>query len=137
MVNEKQSVRPKPIVLIVLDGWGIATPYAGNAIGLADTPNIKSYLLKYPSTTLVASGEGVGLPWGESGNSEVGHLNLGLGRILYQSLPRINKMIADRSFYKNKVLLKAIEQAESVILYMEGLRRGLEIASKDALTKYK
>ncbi|KKS34753.1 MAG: 2,3-bisphosphoglycerate-independent phosphoglycerate mutase [Parcubacteria group bacterium GW2011_GWC2_42_12] len=113
MVNEKQSVRPKPIVLIVLDGWGIATPYAGNAIGLADTPNIKSYLVKYPSTTLVASGEGVGLPWGESGNSEVGHLNLGLGRILYQSLPRINKAIADRSFYENKILLKAIEQVKN------------------------
>src|SRR3989338_6601104 len=113
MVNEKQPVRPKPIVLIVLDGWGIATPYAGNAIGLADTPNIKSYLVKYPSTTLVASGEGVGLPWGESGNSEVGHLNLGLGRILYQSLPRINKAIADRSFYENKILLKAIEQVKN------------------------
>ncbi|MEI6596646.1 MAG: 2,3-bisphosphoglycerate-independent phosphoglycerate mutase [bacterium] len=103
----------RPVVLMVLDGWGIANPYAGNAISQANTPNIKNYIAKYPSTTLVASGEGVGLPWGESGNSEVGHLNLGLGRIIYQNLPKINKSIADRSFYKNKILLKAIEQAKS------------------------
>lgn len=113
MVTEKQNLRPKPVVLMVLDGWGITTPYAGNAIGLAKTLNINSYLTKYPSTALVASGEAVGLPWGESGNSEVGHLNLGLGRILYQSLPRINKSIIDRGFYKNKTLLKAIGQAKN------------------------
>src|SRR3989338_2140041 len=108
----KQSARPRPVVLVVLDGWGIATPYSGNAISQADTVNINGFLAKYPSTTLVASGEGGGLPWGEAGNSEVGHLNLGLGRILYQSLPKINKAIADRSFYENKTLLKAIEQAK-------------------------
>jgi len=113
MVTKKQRVRPEPVVLMVLDGWGIATPYTGNAISQANTPNIKSYIAKYPSLALVASGEGVGLPWGESGNSEVGHLNLGLGRIIYQNLPRINKSIADRSFYKNKVLLKAIKQVKS------------------------
>ncbi|MDP2736861.1 MAG: 2,3-bisphosphoglycerate-independent phosphoglycerate mutase [bacterium] len=113
MVNKKQSKRAKPVVLMVLDGWGIANPYTGNAISQANTPNIKSYIAKYPSMALVASGEGVGLPWGESGNSEVGHLNLGLGRIIYQNLPRINKSIADRSFYKNKILLKAIEQVKS------------------------
>jgi len=109
MANRKQSARPKPVVLAVLDGWGIATPYAGNAISQANTPNLSSYAANYPSLTLVASGEGVGLPWGEAGNSEVGHLNLGLGRILYQDLPRINKAIADGSFYNNQVLLKAIE----------------------------
>src|SRR3989338_9313851 len=113
MVNKEQNLRPKPVVLIVLDGWGITTPYSGNAISQANTPNINNYITKYPSATLVASGEGVGLPWGESGNSEVGHLNLGLGRILYQSLPRINKAIADRSFYENKILLKAIEQVKN------------------------
>ena len=112
MVNKKQDLRPKPVVLMVLDGWGIANPYTGNAISQASTPNIKSYIAKYPTMALVASGEGVGLPWGESGNSEVGHLNLGLGRILYQNLPRINKSIADRSFYKNKILLKAVEHAK-------------------------
>ena len=113
MVTKKQNSRPKPVVLIVLDGWGIASPYTGNAISQAQTPNLKSYIAKYPSLALVASGEGVGLPWGESGNSEVGHLNLGLGRILYQTLPRINKAIADRSFYQNKVLLKVIERVKN------------------------
>ena len=113
MAEKKQKIGTRPVVLMVLDGWGIANPYAGNAISQANTPNIKNYIAKYPSTTLVASGEGVGLPWGESGNSEVGHLNLGLGRIIYQNLPKINKSIADRSFYKNKILLKAIEQAKS------------------------
>ncbi len=112
MANIKKTARPKPVVLMVLDGWGIATPYAGNAISQSDTPNISSYLSKYPSMSLVASGEGVGLPWGESGNSEVGHLNLGLGRIIYQDLPRINKAIADKNFYANKVLLKAVNQAK-------------------------
>ena len=113
MADEEKTTRPKPVVLVVLDGWGITTPYSGNAISQANTTNINSYLVKYPSATLVASGEGVGLPWGESGNSEVGHLNLGLGRIIYQNLPRIDKAIADGSFYKNKVLLKAIEQVKN------------------------
>jgi 2,3-bisphosphoglycerate-independent phosphoglycerate mutase len=113
MVDKKQQKRPKPVVLIVLDGWGVANPYTGNAISQANTANLKSYIAKYPSMTLVASGEGVGLPWGEAGNSEVGHLNLGLGRIIYQNLPRINRAIADRSFYKNKALLKAIDQVKN------------------------
>lgn len=112
MVNKKQSKRPKPVMLVVLDGWGVATAYAGNAITQANVPNFNSYVTKYPTLTLVASGEGVGLPWGEAGNSEVGHLNLGLGRIIYQDLPRINRTIADRSFYENKVLIKAIETAQ-------------------------
>jgi 2,3-bisphosphoglycerate-independent phosphoglycerate mutase len=114
MVDNKQNiVRPKPVILIVLDGWGVATPYAGNAISLANTPNFNSLIASYPSLTLMASGEGVGLPWGEFGNSEVGHLNMGMGRILFQILPRINRSIADRSFYNNKVLLKAIEQVKA------------------------
>ncbi|MFH1255616.1 MAG: 2,3-bisphosphoglycerate-independent phosphoglycerate mutase [bacterium] len=112
MQNKKQNSRPKPVVLMVLDGWGIAGDYSGNAISQAKIANIKSYIAKYPSMTLVASGEGVGLPWGESGNSEVGHLNLGSGRIIYQDLPKINKLIADGDFYKNKVLLKAIEHVK-------------------------
>ena len=110
--NKTQTKRPKPVVLIVLDGWGITQPYSGNAISLADTPNFKSFVSSYPSMTLRASGEAVGLPWGEAGNSEVGHLNLGLGKIIYQDLPRINKAISDNSFYKNKVLLDAIKHAK-------------------------
>src|SRR3989338_9839741 len=108
-MNEEQSTYPKPVVLVVLDGWGVANAYAGNAISRSKTPNLDSYVAKYPAMLLTASGEGVGLPWGEAGNSEVGHMNLGLGRIIYQDLPRVNRAIADQSFYKNKVLLQAIE----------------------------
>lgn len=110
--NEKQFKRPKPVVLIVLDGWGIAQPYSGNSISQADTPVIDQLIAQYPSMTIMASGEAVGLPWGESGNSEVGHLNLGLGRILYQDLPRINKAISDNAFYKNEALLKTINHVK-------------------------
>jgi len=107
-----QQKRPKPVVLVVLDGWGITQPYSGNAISQARTPNFDELVAKYPSMTLRASGEAVGLPWGEAGNSEVGHLNLGLGRILYQNLPRINKMISDNSFYQNKALLAACKHVK-------------------------
>ncbi|MDD5032278.1 MAG: 2,3-bisphosphoglycerate-independent phosphoglycerate mutase [Patescibacteria group bacterium] len=116
MVDDKKNIqinRPKPVVLVVLDGWGVTQPYSGNAITQASTPNFNDLVAHYPSMTLRASGEAVGLPWGEAGNSEVGHLNLGLGRIIYQDLPMINKAISDNSFYKKEVLLKAIEQAKA------------------------
>jgi 2,3-bisphosphoglycerate-independent phosphoglycerate mutase len=102
------KIRPKPVVLIILDGWGVNPPYNGNSITIAQTPFLNSLIAEYPSMTIAASGESVGLPWGEEGNSEVGHLNLGLGRILYQDLPRINKAISDNSFYQNPVLLEAV-----------------------------
>ncbi len=108
----KKLKRPRPVVLVVLDGWGVMQPYSGNALTQAETPFIKELISKYPSMTLRASGEAVGLPWGENGNSEVGHLNLGLGRILYQDLPRINKAISDNSFYKNEVLSRALEHVK-------------------------
>jgi 2,3-bisphosphoglycerate-independent phosphoglycerate mutase len=114
-MNESTNLeikRPKPVVLIVMDGWGIAQPYSGNAVSQANTPAINELIARYPSTTLRASGEAVGLPWGESGNSEVGHLNLGLGRIVYQDLPRINRAIADGSFYQNMALLHATEHTK-------------------------
>ena len=111
-MTNKKSIRPKPVVLIVLDGWGVAQPYSGNAISQANIVNINSYISQYPAMTLMASGEAVGLPWGESGNSEVGHMNLGLGRILYQNLPRINKAISDNSFYQNTGLLEAISHVK-------------------------
>ncbi len=113
MKDNKKISCPRPVVLMILDGWGIASSYAGNAISQSNIPNIKNYIAKYPSMVLMASGEGVGLPWGEFGNSEVGHLNLGSGRIIYQNLPKINRAIADNSFYKNKVLLKAVEQVKN------------------------
>jgi len=95
-----------------MDGWGISQDYSGSAITQAKTPVIDKLIAEYPSTTLRASGESVGLPWGEMGNSEVGHLSLGLGRIIYQDLPRINKEISEGSFYRNKVLLKAIQHVK-------------------------
>jgi 2,3-bisphosphoglycerate-independent phosphoglycerate mutase len=102
----------KPIILIILDGWGVNQDYPGNAITNAKIPTMNRLVKEYPSTTLRASGESVGLPWGEPGNSEVGHLNMGLGRVLYQDLPRINKAIADQTFYQNEALLKAVDHVK-------------------------
>jgi 2,3-bisphosphoglycerate-independent phosphoglycerate mutase len=103
---------PKQFVcLVILDGWGIAPAGPGNAISLAKTPNMNRFWLSFPHTQLQASGEAVGLPRGEAGNTETGHLNLGAGRIVYQDLARINMAIADGSFFTNKVLLEAIETA--------------------------
>lgn len=96
-----------PIVLTILDGWGIAPPGPGNAVTLAKIPNFDSYWSSFPHTTLIASGEDVGLPRGEPGNSETGHLNIGAGRIVYQDLPKINVSIADGSFLKNPAFLMA------------------------------
>lgn len=89
----------KPVVLIILDGWGIAPPGPGNAITLAQTPNFDRYWLVYPHAQLKASGEAVGLPPGEDGNSETGHLNIGAGNIVHQDLPRINMAIAEGTFF--------------------------------------
>ena len=100
------------VCLTVLDGWGIAAPGAGNAITLANTPNMNKFLASFPHTQLEASGEAVGLPRGEAGNSETGHLNLGAGRIVYQDLARINLSIADGSFFQNPVLLGAFDFAK-------------------------
>jgi 2,3-bisphosphoglycerate-independent phosphoglycerate mutase len=94
----------RPVVLIVMDGWGIREEKDGNATILADTPNLKRLLTRYPSTLLNASGLSVGLPEGQMGNSEVGHLTLGSGRVVYQELTRINKSISDGSFYENPTL---------------------------------
>lgn len=101
----------KPVVLIIIDGWGLAPPGPGNPISLAKIPNFNRFWSLYPHAKLSASGEAVGLPRGEDGNTETGHLNLGAGRIIYQDLPRINLSIADGSFFKNKALLGAIKHA--------------------------
>jgi len=90
----------KPVVLVILDGWGLAPEGPGNAVSLAATPNFDQLWAAYPHTQLEASGEAVGLPRGEEGNSETGHLNLGAGQIVFQELPRINLAIADGSFFK-------------------------------------
>jgi 2,3-bisphosphoglycerate-independent phosphoglycerate mutase len=110
--KDEQLKRPKPVMLAILDGWGIVQPYSGNAISQADTPTMKEMISKYPAMTIRASGEAVGLPWGKDGNSEVGHLNLGMGRIMYQDLPRINKSISDNSFYQNQALIDAVKHTK-------------------------
>jgi 2,3-bisphosphoglycerate-independent phosphoglycerate mutase len=105
--------RSYPLVaLVILDGWGCAPPGPGNAVELADTPNFDRLWREYPHTTLLASGEAVGLPPGQMGNSEVGHLTIGSGRILFQDLMRVNKSIEDGSFFENPVLKAAFERGE-------------------------
>ena len=96
-----------PLVLVILDGWGLGENCEGNAIARADTPNMKRCLAEYPHTRLSCSGEDVGLPHGQMGNSEVGHLNMGAGRIVYQELTRISKSVKDGDFFQNDVLLQA------------------------------
>ncbi len=98
----------KKIVLVVLDGFGVASYSHGNAIALANPEALHNLIAHYPALTLLASGPVVGLPWGEVGNSEVGHLNIGAGRIVGEGLPRINDAIQDKSFFKNEVFLEAI-----------------------------
>ncbi len=104
--------RPKPLILIILDGWGINPDENANAIAEAAPPFYRSLLDRYAHTTLDASGEAVGLPKGQMGNSEVGHLNIGAGRIVYQELTRISKAIAEGDFYKNRTLLTAMNAAK-------------------------
>jgi 2,3-bisphosphoglycerate-independent phosphoglycerate mutase len=106
------SGRTYPLVaLVVLDGWGCAPPGPGNAVDLADTPVFHRLWATYPHTTLKASGEAVGLPAGQMGNSEVGHLTIGTGRVLDQDLQRINRAIADGSFFENEALVGAFSRA--------------------------
>lgn len=97
----------KPTVLIILDGWGVAPEGEGNAIRKARTPVMDRLIRNYPTFTLRAAGDEVGLAWGEMGNSQVGHLTIGAGRVVYQTLPRINKSIQDGSFFENEAFLQA------------------------------
>jgi 2,3-bisphosphoglycerate-independent phosphoglycerate mutase len=105
-------MQSKNVVLIVLDGWGISSHQDGNAIALANTPIYKKLLTENPHTALRASGEAVGLPDGQMGNSEVGHLNLGAGRVVYQDSTRISKAIREGEFFKNSTLLSAMERVK-------------------------
>lgn len=102
-----------PLLLVILDGWGERKEKEGNALALANLPNYRHFLCRYPHTTLKASGEDVGLPPGQMGNSEVGHLNIGAGRVVYQELTRINKEIREGVFQQNWVLVEAIKKAKS------------------------
>ncbi len=113
----------KPVVLVVLDGFGIAPASEGNAITKAKTPNIDTFIKEYPHTELIASGESVGLPANEVGNTEVGHLTMGAGRVILQDLKRINVAIEKGDFYDNKALLQASSyvKTNSSKLHLMGL----------------
>src|SRR6185436_19449997 len=103
----------KRIILIIMDGWGLGKVASADAIQHAKTPFVSSLYSKYPNTTLITCGEAVGLPDGQMGNSEVGHLNLGAGRIVYQELQRINLAVRDGSLAGNKVFLNSNRTAKS------------------------
>lgn len=103
---------PYPVVLAILDGWGIASPSRGNAITLAYTPNFNNFIRTYPATTINAASEAVGLPWAEVGNSEVGHLNIGGGKIVLQNLRLINNAITVGNYFTNSAFLEAIEHVK-------------------------
>jgi 2,3-bisphosphoglycerate-independent phosphoglycerate mutase len=104
------------VTLVILDGWGVAPAGPGNAVELAETPVFDALWRDYPHTTIEASGEAAGLPPGQMGNSEVGHLTIGSGRRLYQDLMRVNKAIEDGSFYENPVLRAAFDRGNRVHL---------------------
>src|SRR6195256_1855630 len=132
----------KPLVLIIRDGWGVcdedaeSTRRHGNAVLLTALPVLRSLREKYPHSLLEASGEAVGLPPGQMGNSEVGHQNLGAGRVTYQDLMRINLAIRDGSFFRNPVFLKVMGEGRRTgkRLHLSHLVALLEVAKQQHLT---
>ncbi len=113
--------RPKPLVLTVLDGWGYSPQIKGNAIALARKPNYDGLLKKFPNTLIHTSGPFVGLPEGQMGNSEVGHLNMGAGRIVQMDITRIDMMIASGEFFRQPLLLEAMKRGREHQLHLLGL----------------
>jgi 2,3-bisphosphoglycerate-independent phosphoglycerate mutase len=113
----------KKVILVIMDGWGLGSQKSSDAIRHARTPFVNSLYNKYPNTTLVTCGEAVGLPEGQMGNSEVGHLNLGAGRVVYQELQRINVAIREGTFVRNRILLGSIRRAKTMgkALHLLGL----------------
>jgi len=99
--EDNEHNRNLPFILVILDGWGISKPNKGNAVSLAKTPAIEDFFKKYPHTELCASGKCVGLPAGQPGNSEAGHMNIGAGRLVEQDVIRISKSINNGTFFKN------------------------------------
>ena len=140
----------RPVALVILDGWGLAPPGPGNAVALAETPVFDALAARYPHTTLEASGQPVGLPPGQMGNSEVGHLTIGAGRVLFQDLMRVNLAIEDGSFFDNEALVTAFARARErsgavhllglvssggVHSHIDHLRALLELAERAELTE--
>ena len=115
--------RPKPVALIILDGFGCRNETVGNAVYLSKKPNFDRYWNTYPHTHLEASGEAVGLPEGQMGNSEVGHTNIGAGRVVYQELTRVSKTIREGEFFNNETFINAINHCKEkgTALHMYGL----------------
>src|SRR6476660_5703614 len=113
--------RPKPLVLVILDGWGYRAEREANAIALARKPTYDRLLREYPNTLIHTSGPFVGLPEGQMGNSEVGHLNIGAGRIILMDIMRIDMQIAMGEFFRNQVLLDCMHHARSHHLHLLGL----------------
>src|SRR5216683_5517933 len=113
--------RPKPIVLTVLDGWGYRAETKGNAIALARKPNYDRLLKDFPNTLIHTSGPYVGLPEGQMGNSEVGHMNMGAGRIIHMDITRVDVMIANGEFFKQPLLAEAMERGRARNLHLLGL----------------
>ena len=113
----------KPVVLVIMDGFGINPNHKNNAVYSAKTPNLDKFVEMYPHTQIGASGMDVGLPDGQMGNSEVGHTNIGAGRVVYQELTRITKSITDGDFFENPVLLAAMDNCleKGTALHLAGL----------------
>ncbi|HEX3032733.1 MAG TPA: 2,3-bisphosphoglycerate-independent phosphoglycerate mutase [Bacillota bacterium] len=111
----------QPLALIILDGWGLIQERRGNAVAQAHTPTMERLSREYPFTQLKASGEAVGLPHGQMGNSEVGHLNMGAGRVVYQELTRISLAIRNKEFCQNPVLKEIMAKAKGKTLHLMGL----------------
>ncbi len=147
---EHKEYNFRPVVLVVLDGFGVDTAAVNSPWQIAEHPTFSDIEKKWPFTTLQASGMAVGLPWGEEGNSEVGHLAIGSGRIIYNHLPRIISSIQDASFFQNKAFLTAINQVKeknsrlhlmglfssgSVHAYAEHVHALLELAKKNGIEK--
>jgi 2,3-bisphosphoglycerate-independent phosphoglycerate mutase len=110
--QKPQNRQIKPVMLIIMDGWGIAPPSRGNVIAQTKLKNLERFLADYPHTELIAAGESVGLPANEVGNTEVGHLTIGSGRVTYQGLKRINMSIEDGTFTRNKAFRSAVEHVK-------------------------
>lgn len=125
--------RPKPVVLMVIDGFGVAPPATGNAVSDAKMPNFRKYVDSYPAMTVLASASAVGLSWGEMGNSEVGHLTIGSGRIFFQSFPRISFSIENGEFFKNKAFLDAFAHCKKTggSLHLMGLDSAGNVHASD------
>ncbi len=113
--------RPKPIVLTVLDGWGFRADTKGNAIALARKPNYDRLLAEFPNTLIHTSGQAVGLPDGQMGNSEVGHMNMGAGRVVQMDITRVDQAIASGALFYNDLLLSAMQRGREQQLHLIGL----------------